>query len=95
MPTILGDSGNLVYKCSDCDIILQTRSFILVLSNNYGAVVLHYSKTFFFLSNYSKVLTLKCQSQQKLSAFDDCRNVLETFLTHSVDSDQTAPIGAV
>ena len=35
------------------------------------------------------------QSQQKLSAFLVCWNVLEASMANSVDPDQTAPIGAV
>ena len=41
------------------------------------------------------IITLKCQSQQKSSAFVVWWNDLEAFPTNSVDQDQTAPIGAV
>ena len=52
--------------------------------------------------NYDRIYTeltfikpLKCQSQQKLSAFVVCRIVFEASPTNSVDPDQTAPVGAV
>ena len=38
---------------------------------------------------------LKCQSQQKSSAFLVCLNVKEASMANSVDPDQTAPIRAV
>ena len=38
---------------------------------------------------------LKCQWQQKSSAFLVCQNVSEASMEDSVNPDQTAPIGAV
>ena len=41
---------------------------------------------------YIELTFIKCQSQQKSSAFVICLNFFESSLTNNVDPDQTGPV---